>query len=58
MNLYVISGTTKGLGQALAARVAGDSKNFLVALSRAPEGAIPGGCEKDVAPRIGHCLCL
>jgi len=43
MNLYVISGTTKGLGQALAARVAGDSKNFLVALSRAPEGAIPGG---------------
>jgi len=43
MNLYVISGTTKGLGQALAARVAADSKNFLVALSRAPEGAIPGG---------------
>lgn len=43
MNLYVVSGTTKGLGQALAARVASDANNFLVALSRAPEGAIPGG---------------
>jgi benzil reductase ((S)-benzoin forming) len=43
MNLYVITGTTKGLGQALAARVAADAKNFLVALSRAPDGVIAGG---------------
>jgi benzil reductase ((S)-benzoin forming) len=43
MDLYVITGTTKGLGQALAARVASDANRFLVALSRAPAGPIPGG---------------
>jgi benzil reductase ((S)-benzoin forming) len=43
MDLYVITGTTKGLGQALAKRVAGDPNNYLVALSRAAGGPVPGG---------------
>lgn len=42
-NLYVVTGTTKGLGAALAERIAADSANELLALSRAPEGAVPGG---------------
>jgi len=51
MNLYVITGTTRGLGAALAAQVAGDSGNELVALARAPSGAIAGGVriEADLA---------
>src|SRR4051812_38243997 len=43
MDLYVITGTTKGLGQALAARVASDANRFLVSISRAPEGPVAGG---------------
>jgi len=43
MNLYVVTGTTQGLGAALAARVAADCANELVALARAPDGPIPGG---------------
>ncbi len=43
MNLYVVTGTTKGLGQALAAAIARDPANELVALARAPDGAVPGG---------------
>ncbi len=43
MNLYVVTGTTQGLGAALAAAIAGDRDNRLVALSRGTEGAIPGG---------------
>lgn len=43
MDLYVITGTTKGLGHALAARVASDSGNYLVTLSRGREGPIAGG---------------
>jgi benzil reductase ((S)-benzoin forming) len=51
MNLYVVTGTTKGLGLALAERIAADSSNELVALARAPSGAIPGGVriEADMA---------
>lgn len=36
MNLYVITGTTKGLGHELARQVAADAANHLVTLSRAP----------------------
>jgi benzil reductase ((S)-benzoin forming) len=43
MNLYIVTGTTKGLGAELAAQIAKDAGNELVALSRAPEGPIPGG---------------
>jgi benzil reductase ((S)-benzoin forming) len=51
MHLFVITGTTRGLGQALAARIAGDPANEIVAIARAPSGAIPGGwrIEADVA---------
>ena len=52
-NLYIVTGTTKGLGAALAARIASDPANLLIALARAPEGAIPGGWrfEADLADR-------
>jgi benzil reductase ((S)-benzoin forming) len=43
MNLYIVTGTTKGLGKALAERIAHDPDNELIALARAPDGAIPGG---------------
>ncbi len=43
MNLYVVTGTTQGLGAALAAAIARDSSNRLVSLSRGAEGDIPGG---------------
>ena len=43
MNLYIVTGTTKGLGKALADRIALDPDNELIALARAPDGAIPGG---------------
>jgi len=39
VNLYIITGTTKGLGRALADAIAADAGNFLVTLSRAPEAA-------------------
>jgi benzil reductase ((S)-benzoin forming) len=43
MNLYIITGTTQGLGKALADEVARDPGNRLLALARAPDGPIPGG---------------
>jgi len=51
VNLYIVTGTTQGLGQALAERIARDAANELVALARAPDGPIPGGArfEADLA---------
>jgi len=51
MNLYVVTGTTKGLGAAFADAIAADAANELVALARAPGGVIAGGwgIEVDVA---------
>ncbi|HSN21772.1 MAG TPA: SDR family NAD(P)-dependent oxidoreductase [Usitatibacter sp.] len=51
MNLYIVTGTTQGLGRALAERIARDPDNELVALSRAADGPIPGGAriEADLA---------
>lgn len=51
MNLYVVTGTTQGLGKSLAERIARDPDNELVTLARAPTGPIPGGMriEVDVA---------
>ena len=43
MNLYIVTGTTQGLGPALAAQVARDAQNEIVALARAADGPIPGG---------------
>jgi benzil reductase ((S)-benzoin forming) len=48
MNLYIVTGTTKGLGQALADRIALDSGNELIALARAPDAAIAGGARFEV----------
>jgi benzil reductase ((S)-benzoin forming) len=43
MNLYIVTGTTKGLGKALADRISGHPSNELVALARATDGPVPGG---------------
>jgi len=43
MNLYIVTGTSRGLGAALARLIARDAENELVAVSREPEGDIPGG---------------
>jgi len=34
MNLYIVTGTTRGLGAALAKRIAADAQNHLIGLSR------------------------
>jgi benzil reductase ((S)-benzoin forming) len=51
MNLYIVTGTTRGLGAALAEQLARDAGNELVAIARAAEGPIPGGfrIEADLA---------
>jgi benzil reductase ((S)-benzoin forming) len=41
MDLYVITGTTKGLGEALAERVAAGADHFLITLSRGREAVSP-----------------
>jgi NAD(P)-dependent dehydrogenase (short-subunit alcohol dehydrogenase family) len=48
MNLYLVTGTTHGLGAALAAQIAADRQNELIALSRAPDGPVPGGANLRV----------
>jgi len=55
MNLFIVTGTTQGLGKALAERIALDGDHELVALARAPDGAIPGGMRirVDMADRAG-----
>lgn len=48
MNLYIVTGTTKGLGKALAERIALDADNEIIALGRAPDAPIPGGARLEV----------
>lgn len=48
MNLFIVTGTTQGLGQALAERIALDSANELISLSRAPDAPIPGGARLEL----------
>ena len=43
MNLYIVTGTTKGLGKALAEKIALDPASELIAIARAPDATIPGG---------------
>src|SRR5258708_28468823 len=54
MNLYIVTGTTKGLGEALAARISLDQDNELIAIARAPDGPIAGGArfELDLADSV------
>ena len=47
-NLFVVTGTTRGLGHALATRIARDPANELVALARAATGPIEGGWRIEV----------
>lgn len=55
-NLYVVTGTTRGLGAAFAARIAADPANELVALARAPDGAVPGGWRFEADLGDSHAL--
>jgi len=43
MNLYIVTGATRGLGKALCEAIARSEANELVALGRAPDGPIAGG---------------
>ncbi len=56
MDLYIVTGTTQGLGKALAEAVVRDSSNELVALARAPDGPIPGGARFEVDLADGPSL--
>ena len=47
MNLYIITGTTKGLGKALADALAADAHNQVITLSRTPDAGSEG--------RSGRC---
>lgn len=48
MNLFIVTGTTRGLGAALAARIAEGAGNELIALSSAPDAPVPGGARLQV----------
>jgi benzil reductase ((S)-benzoin forming) len=48
VNLYLVTGTTRGLGKALADAIARDAANELLALARSAEGPIPGGARFEV----------
>jgi benzil reductase ((S)-benzoin forming) len=61
MNLYVVTGATRGLGAALAERIAAQPENELVTMSRS---ASPGGhsilvdfAHGDAVHRAGDALC-
>jgi len=48
MNLYLITGTSKGLGKALAAQVGRDPECELIALERSPDAPVAGGARLQV----------
>jgi benzil reductase ((S)-benzoin forming) len=48
MNLYIVTGHTKGLGAALVQRLGRLPDNEIIALGRAPEGPIAGGAQLQV----------
>jgi NAD(P)-dependent dehydrogenase (short-subunit alcohol dehydrogenase family) len=45
MDLYIVTGHTKGLGQALVAQLGAEPDIDLIALGRAKDGPIPGGAQ-------------
>ncbi len=48
MNLYIVTGTTQGLGRALAEAIARSPDNELIALARAADAVVPGGVRFEV----------
>lgn len=56
MDLYLVTGTTQGLGKALAEAIARNPDNELIALARAPDGPIPGGARIEVDLADGAAL--
>ena len=56
MNLYVVTGTTRGLGKALAEAIAREPDNELIALGRAPDAPIPGGARIELDLADGEAL--
>ena len=48
MNLFIVTGHTKGLGAALVERIARGPDNELIALGRAADGPMPGGAQLQV----------
>jgi benzil reductase ((S)-benzoin forming) len=48
MNLYIVTGHTRGLGKALVERIAQDTDNEIIALGRAQDGPIAGGAQLEV----------
>jgi benzil reductase ((S)-benzoin forming) len=48
MNLYIVTGTTRGLGAALCEALARDAANELIGLGRAPDAPVPGGSRLQV----------
>jgi len=48
MNLYVVTGTTRGLGKALCDALARNPENELIALGRAPDAPVPGGSRLQI----------
>ncbi len=48
MNLFIVTGHTKGLGAALVERIARQTDNEIIALGRAADGPIAGGAQLQV----------
>lgn len=48
MNLYIVTGSTRGLGGALCEAIGQDASNELIALGRAPDAPIAGGVRLEV----------
>ncbi len=60
MDLYIVTGHTRGLGQALVERLGREADTELIALGRAKDGPIPGGAQLfvDLAdPRATDAVC-
>src|SRR5437016_1809773 len=56
MNLYVVTGTTRGLGKALAELIARSPDNELIALGRGAQAAVPGGVRIEVDLADGRAI--
>lgn len=54
MNLYIVTGTTRGLGAALVDVLTADGNNVVVTLSRAPTSAIGQGSPINVFLEAAH----